>query len=97
MSTINYFKHQYLEDFNGVFHDVISISNEVLTLNISLEQFLFFVPDYKLPEGCKERDYVQGLYNRLILEDDSIQEDVVPFPEGDIYIENAQNYIPIES
>lgn len=95
MNTINYFKHQYTPNFEGVYQNIISISNEVVTTTISLEQFLSCVPDYKLPEGCKERDYVQGIYNHLVLEDDSIQEDVMPFPEGDIYIANAQNYLEL--
>jgi len=95
MSTINYFKHEYLEDFNGVFHNSISISNDVITLQLSLAQFLQFVPTYTLPEGYQQRIYIQEYYNHLVAPDGSIFEDVMPFPEGDIYIQNAENYIPV--
>jgi len=91
---VKYFKHEYLADFEGVFHDQISLSNDVITICLTLEQFLQFESDYSLPAGYQERIYIQGDYNHLITSTNSIMEDVVPFPEGDLYIANAQNYIP---
>ncbi|CAB4143970.1 hypothetical protein UFOVP459_4 [uncultured Caudovirales phage] len=95
MNIIKYFKHQYLADFEGVFHNQISISNEQITISITLAQFLEFVPDYVLPSGYQQRDYVQDQYNKLYTPDESVVEDIVPWPEGDVYIANAQNYIPV--
>lgn len=95
MNTIHYFKHQYLADLEGNFYEQISLANDVITISIYLSQFLVFVPDYVLPAGYQERDYVQGQYNKLYTPDGSVVEDIVPWPEGDIYIANAQNYIPV--
>lgn len=94
MSLIKYFKHEYLADLDGVFHDQISLSNDVITISLTLEQFLQFESGYSLPAGYQQRIYIQYQYNHLITSTDSIVEDVVPFPEGDVYIANAQNYIP---
>lgn len=95
MSTINYFKHQYLRDFEGNFYEQVSLSNDVITISLYLSQFLVFVPDYVLPADYQERDYVQDQYNKLYTPDGSVVEDIVPWPEGDVYIANAQNYIPV--
>ena len=95
--SLNYFKHEYLADFEGIFHDQISLSNDVITISLTLEQFLQFESGYSLPAGYQQRIYIQDQYNSLITSTDSIVEDVVPFPAGDVYIANAQNYIPAAS
>lgn len=95
MSTLNYFKHQYLQDFGGVYQNIICLSNDTITINMTLDQFLVFVPEYQLPEGYQERDYIQDNHNKLYKPDGEIVEDIVPWTEGDFYIANAQNYIPV--